>query len=273
MQGGIHLLSGLLLASFTKRKEFKLGAVLGAILPDIDIVVAAFSYLIIRSKGTAEAVLQAEAAVEAIHRSFTHSLIFVIGIPLLIFLIGLIPSIKKKFEYDSTGFAFGLFLGIALHIFLDMLYIDTVYFLWPSNMEIGFPLVPFESFDEFAFRDMFKLKLLQTTDFYTDIFFFYVPMLYFAYKMDVHKKIRLPFLIYSIVNFITITVFFGLMFNYSIPYRDHVVYLYFPGTFFLLFSVISPILFRNVIREFKMNLWEMTIVVSLIVFSQILFYI
>ncbi|MHA1200650.1 MAG: hypothetical protein ACTSQF_15130, partial [Candidatus Heimdallarchaeaceae archaeon] len=67
--------------------------------------------------------------------------------------------------------------------------------------------------------------------------------------------------------------FFGLMFNYSIPYRDHVVYLYFPGTFFLLFSVIAPILFRDVIREFKMNLWEMTIVISLMIFSQILFYI
>ncbi len=273
MQGGVHFLSGLVLASFAKRKEFKLAAVIGSILPDIDIVVAALTYLIVRSKGTAEAIIQAEEAVRAIHRSFTHSLIFLIGIPLLIFLLGLVPSIKKKYDYDTTGFALGLFLGLAIHIFIDMLYIDTVYFLWPSNMEFGFPIVPFESFDEFAFQDMFKLKLLQTTDFYTDIFFFYVPMLYFAYKMDVHKKIRLPFLIYSIIDFITITVFFGLMWNYSIPYRDHVVYLYFPGTFFLLISVISPILFRNVIREFKMNVSEMVVVVSLMVFSQILFYI
>ena len=269
MQGGIHLISGLLIASFTKRKEFKLAAVLGAILPDIDIVVAAFAYLFIRSSDTAAA----EAAVEAIHRSFTHSLIFVVALPLLIFLIGLIPKIKERFNYDTTGFAFGLFLGIALHIFLDMLYIDTVYFLWPSRIAVGFPIVPFESFDEYAFQDMLKLKMLQTTDFYTDIFFFYIPMLYFAYKMDVHKKIRLPFLIYSIIDFITITVFFGLMFNYSISYRDHVVYLYFPGTFFLLLSVISPILFRNVIREFKFEYWQMAVVVSLIIFSQILFYI
>ncbi len=273
MQGGIHLLTGLLLASLNKRKEYKLGAVVGAILPDIDIVVAAITYLIIRSRGTAEAIIQAEAAVEAIHRSFTHSLIFLAGIPLLIFLIGMIPSVKKKFEFDSIGFALGLFLGLASHIFLDMLYIDSVYFLWPSRLELGFPIVPFESFNEFALKDMFKLKLLQTTDFYTDIFFFYIPIIFLAYKMDVHKKIRLPFLIYAIVDFITITVFFGLMYNNSIPYRDHVVYLYFPGTFFLLFSVIAPFLFRDVIRKFEMNLWQMAVIIGLLIFSQFLFYV
>ena len=273
MQGGIHLLSGLLIASLSKRKEFKLAAVLGAILPDIDIVVAAVAYLIIRSSGTAEAVTKAEAAVEAIHRSFTHSLIFVIAIPLLIFFVGLIPRIKEKYNYDSTGFALGLFVGIAMHIFLDMLYIDTVYFLWPSRIAVGFPIVPFESFDEFAFQDMFKLKMLQTTDFYTDIFFFYIPMIYLSYKMDVHKKIRLPFLIYAVLDFIVISVFFGLMYNFNISYRNHVVYMYFPGTFFLLISVISPLLFRNVIREFKLEWWEIILIIALICFSQILFYV
>ena len=120
---------------------------------------------------------------------------------------------------------------------------------------------------------MFKLKMLQTTDFYTDIFFFYIPMIYLSYKMDVHKKIRLPFLIYAVLDFIVISVFFGLMYNFNISYRNHVVYMYFPGTFFLLISVISPLLFRNVIREFKLEWWEIILIIALICFSQILFYV
>ena len=263
MQGGIHLLSGLLLASLTKRKEFKLAAVFGAILPDIDIFVAGIAYVFTRK----------EATIRAIHRTFTHSLIFLIGLPLLIYLIGLIPAIKERYKYDTSGFALGLFLGMAIHVFLDMLYVDVVYLLWPSNIGVGFPIFPIESLNPDVYADMFKLKLIQTTDFFTDIFFFYIPMLYLAYKMDVHKKIRLPFLIYAIIDFITITVFFGLMYNYSITYVTHMEMLYIPGIFFLLISVFSPILFREVIREFKMELWEVIMVIALIAFSQILFFI
>lgn len=262
MQGGVHLLTGLLLASLSKRKEFKLGAVFGAILPDIDLVIAAVAYLAIGEKAS------------VIHRSLTHSLLFLILVPGIIISLNFIPKIKNKKKYDFLGLGIGLFFGIAVHIVLDMMYLYGVIFLWPfSSQEIGFPFVAFANFDQGIASNVLKLKLLQTTDFYTDIFFFFIPVLILAYKMDVHKKIRLPVLVFVIVDFIVTTVFVGLAFNTNISYVDHVVYLYFLGTFFLFASVIAPILLRNVIREFKFNVWEMTIVIGLLIFSQFLFYV
>lgn len=262
MQGGVHLLSGLILASFSDRKEFKLGAVIGAILPDVDIIIMAFAYLVI---GESAAV---------IHRSLTHSLLFLFLIPGIIISMNYIPFIKKKYDYDFLGFGLGLFFGMATHILLDMLYITGVILLWPFYNElIGFPIVPFESFDTSIAIDSLKLKLIQTTDFYTDIAFFFIPMIYLAYKMDLHKKIRLPALIFVIIDFIVTTIFLGLAFRTSVAYEDHVISMYYTGTFFLLFSIISPFLFRNVIREFKFKPWEIALIISLFVFSQFLFFI
>ena len=260
MQGGVHLLTGLLLASLNKRKEYKFGAVIGAILPDIDIFILAFAYLVIGEKA------------EVIHRSLTHSLLFLIVVPGIVICLEFIPKIKNKKNYDFLGLGVGLFFGFALHILLDMMYLTGVYFLFPfSFREVGFPFVPFDNIDQGIATNIIKLKLIQTTDFYTDIFFFYIPILILAYKMDIHKKIRLPFLIYAGIDLAVTTVFVGLAFNSNITYVDHVVYLYYLGTFFLLTSVIAPVLFRNVIREFKFNAWSLVIIVSLLIFSQYLF--
>ena len=178
MQGGIHLLSGLLLASFSKRKEFKLGAVLGAILPDIDILITAFAYLAI-----------GEAAA-SFHRSLTHSLLFLFIVPGIVVSLNYIPFIKKRYDYDFLGLGIGLFIGFATHILFDMFYLTGVVLLWPFYNELlGFPIVPFESFDTSIAIDTLKLKLIQTTDFYTDIAFFFIPMILLAYKKDLHKKV------------------------------------------------------------------------------------
>ncbi len=261
MQGGVHLLSGLVLASLTKRKEFKLGAVLGAILPDFDIIITAFAYLAI-----------GERAGEY-HRNFSHSLLFIAIVSLIIISLSFIPYIKKKTDYDFLGLGLGIGLGYLTHLFLDMLYLGKILLLWPYDKPIGFPIVPNEAFNPSIPLDALKLKLIQTTDFYTDIFLFCIPVLFLAYKMDVHKKIRLPYLIYIIVDFLVITFFIIFAFNTGISYEDHVVYLYIPGTFFLLISIISPILFRNVIRDFKFEPWILVIILALLIFSQFLFYV
>ncbi|MCE7747944.1 MAG: metal-dependent hydrolase [Candidatus Heimdallarchaeota archaeon] len=261
MQGGVHLLTGLLLASFSKRKEYKLGAVLGAILPDFDIFIMAFVYLFIGEKAS------------VVHRSLTHSLLFLIVVPGIVVSLNFIPKIKNKKNYDFLGLGIGLFFGLAVHILIDMMYLTGVYFLWPfSSQDIGFPIVAFANIDQGIASNVLKLKLIQTTDFYTDIFFFFIPVLVLAYKMDVHKKIRLPILVIVVVDFLVTTVFVGLAFNTNISYVDHVIYLYYLGTFFLLLSVIAPILFRNVIREFKFNIGEMSIMIGLLIFSQFLLY-
>ena len=262
MQGGVHLLSGLILASFTKRKEFKLGAVIGAILPDFDIIITAFAYLAIGEKAA------------DLHRSFSHSILFIVIVTGLTVLLRFIPQIKKRTDYDFVGLGIGLGLGILVHCLLDMPYLYGIQFLWPFSTEmIGFPIAPFESFDTSLASDALKLKLLQTTDFYTDIFLFYIPILFLAHQMKKHEDLHLPFLIYIIVDFIVTTIFVGLSFRTSVSYEDHTIQLYYLGTFFLMISLIAPILFRDVIREFKFEPWIMIIIVALIVLSQFLFYV
>ncbi len=262
MQGGVHLLSGLILASFSKRKEFKLGAVIGAILPDFDIIITAIAYLII-----------GEAAAD-LHRSFSHSLLFIAVVTGITVSLGFIPPIKKRTDYDFLGLGLGLGAGILFHCLLDMPYLYGIQILWPfSTKMIGFPIAPFESFDTSIASDALKLKLLQTTDFYTDIFLFYIPILFLAHKMKKHEDLHLPFLIYIIIDFIVTTIFVGLSFRTSVSYEDHTIQLYYLGTFFLMISLIAPILFRDVIREFKFEPWIMIIILALIVLSQFLFYV
>lgn len=262
MQGGVHLLSGLILASLSKRKEFKLGAVIGAILPDFDIIITAFAYLAIGEKAA------------DLHRSFSHSLLFIAVVAGITISLRFVPQIKKRTSYDFVGLGIGLGIGFLTHGVLDMAYLYGIQFLWPFSKElIGFPIVPFESFDTNLASDTLKLKLLQTTDFYTDIFLFYIPILFLAYKMKKHEELHLPFLIYIIADFIVTTVFVGLSFRASVSYEDHTIQLYYLGTFFLMISLIAPILFRDVIREFKFEPWIMIIIVALVVFSQFLFYV
>ena len=259
VQGGIHLLSGLILASFLKRKEFKVGVAFGAIFPDIDLFIAAIAYLFI-----------GESA-EKLHRTFTHSLFFIL---LVCGSIAIYPYARKfltkkaadSSNYDFTGFALGLALGMITHVILDLFYLVGVSIFWPFYQRpIGFPLVPDNKLT------ILQLKLLQTTDFYTDIFLFYIPMLILSYRLNVHKKLRLPFLLYIVVDFSVITFFVIYSFNNNVSYNDHLVYLYYPGTFFLLISVFSPLLFRDVIRQFKFKPTEIVIVTSLFLFSQFLF--
>lgn len=265
MQGGVHLLSGLILASFTKRKEFKLGAVIGSILPDFDIIITAFAYLAI-----------GEAAAD-LHRSFSHSLLFLAVVTGITVSLGFIPPIKKKANYDFHGLGLGLGAGILFHCLLDMTYLYGIQFLWPfSTQLIGFPIAPFESFDTTLGSDALKLKLLQTTDFYTDIFLFYIPILFLAHKMKKYEDLHLPFLIYIIIDFIVTTIFVGLSFRTAVSYEDHTIQLYYLGTFFLMISLIAPILFRDVIREFECKPWIiliMLVILALLVLSQFLFYV
>ena len=257
MQGGVHLLSGLVLASLNKKKDYKLGAVFGAIFPDIDIFITGIVYLI-----------AGETAAMEIHRSFTHSLLMVFlftAIPIGVYFI---PKIKKNESFNLLHFAIGFGIGMFVHIMLDTLYLSYVQLFWPfSAQEINFAIVPVTALSEI------QLRLLQVTDFYTDIFFFYIPILFIAFKKNLHKKIRIPFLIYILVDFAVITFFMFNAFTSPVDYNQFVINLYHPGVFFLLISVFSPILFKEVINDFKFKTRDIVIILSLFVFSQFLFWV
>lgn len=257
MQGGIHILiGGLVLASFFKRKELKLGIVFGALLPDFDVFITAIVYLV-----------AGQEASENIHRGPTHSFLVAAILAILIISLGFIPFVKKKWDYDFLGFGLGLGLAMILHDIFDLFWLFGAQIFWPfSSTFIGFPPVPKESLSALA------SKLVTTTDLYLDIFFLYIPMIFLAYKMAVHKKLRIPYIVYSAIYFATVTFFVIWAFIGDLTPGEHEVLVYYPGTIFLLISIITPLLFRNVIREFRFDLKDISIILCLFVLAQFLFW-
>lgn len=257
MQGGIHvLIGGLVLASFFKRKELKLGIVFGALLPDFDIFIQAIVYL-----------AAGQEASENIHRGPTHSFLIAAILAILIVSLGFIPFIKKKWNYDFLGFGIGLGFAMIVHDILDLFWLSGAQIFWPFSKEfIGFPLVPKESLSTLA------AKLVTTTDLYLDIFFLYIPMIFLAYKMGVHKKLRIPYIVYSVIYFATVTFFVVWAFVRDLTPGEHEVLVYYPGTIFLVISIITPLLFRNVIREFRFDVKDISIILCLFVLAQFLFW-
>ena len=83
---------------------------LGAILPDIDLLI--------------NKILQT-----SIHRTLTHSLIFLAGIMILVFLFTMIFKSKQQTKYLSLAIG----LGITIHLLLDLFYQPGIQLLWPMD--------------------------------------------------------------------------------------------------------------------------------------------
>ncbi|MHA1115302.1 MAG: metal-dependent hydrolase [Candidatus Heimdallarchaeaceae archaeon] len=258
MQGGVHLLSGLVLASFGKKEGFKVSAAFGAIFPDIDLFIAALAYLFIGEK----------AAI--LHRTFTHSLSFISVLSLLIYLLGFITKKyipdKKISKIDFRSISIGIGVGMITHVILDMFYLVKVAVFWPFSLTfVGWPLVT-----ELQLSDL-SLKILQTTDFMTDIFFFIIPLTIISFQQDKCKNFRKPLIAYIVIDLLFATSFIFVAFFIPLSYNDFLIYLYYPGTFFLLFSIFSPLMFKEVIKEFKFENYTLAIIISMFIFSQLLF--
>ncbi|MHA1867173.1 MAG: metal-dependent hydrolase [Candidatus Heimdallarchaeaceae archaeon] len=258
MQGGVHLLSGLVLASLGKKKDFKVSVTFGAIIPDIDIFIAALAYLFIGEKAV------------ILHRSFTHSMFSISILSLLIYILGL--TVKKYFpdkkisKMDFRSISIGISIGMLTHVILDLFYLVKVAIFWPFSFTfIGWPLVTDLQLSVLA------LKILQTTDFMTDIFFFILPLTIISFKQDKCKYFRKLLIPYIIIDLLFTIIFIFVAFFIPLSYNDFLVYLYYPGTFFLLFSIFSPLIFKEVIKEFKFDNYIIVIIVALFIFSQLLF--
>ncbi len=68
-----------------------------------------------------------------LHRTFTHSLLFVIMGALIVYLIF---TFRKNPEAKMLGFLFSI--GICTHLFLDMILSQGVPLLWPSLLHFSF---------------------------------------------------------------------------------------------------------------------------------------
>ena len=117
---------------------------LGSVLPDAD-------YLI-------DWVLKTN-----IHRTFTHSLFFLIAMPLFLYF-----ALNLAKDSKSKQFSIALGLGIFTHLVLDMLFHHGIPLLWPyftnfSFYHIGTPITQLSSTFDYPFpvlKNHFKLAIL-----------------------------------------------------------------------------------------------------------------
>ncbi len=68
-----------------------------------------------------------------VHRTLTHSLLFVIGGAVIVYFIFLV---RKSPEAKTLAFAFGV--GICTHLFLDMFLSQGAPLFWPSLLHFSF---------------------------------------------------------------------------------------------------------------------------------------
>jgi membrane-bound metal-dependent hydrolase YbcI (DUF457 family) len=114
-QIGIHGMVGLAVRKWVpERTWLMLGIVLGSLVPDLDNLAVAVATITRHST-------------EGLHRTLTHSLVFVLFILIIFYLISKATSSKL---WQNLGL--GLGLGVLMHILLDLL-------IWFNGVELFWP--------------------------------------------------------------------------------------------------------------------------------------
>lgn len=121
-QAGLHGLTGMAVSKFTGTREWLLlGVILGTMLPDMDNVAVAVATL-------------AKADTHGYHRTFSHSIFFVLLLVAVFYFIG---TLRNQRRWTNLGI--GLAIGVTMHILLDLLgWFNGVYILWPIDYELNF---------------------------------------------------------------------------------------------------------------------------------------
>ncbi len=112
-QAGIHGLVGVAVRRWAPDRQWLLlGIVLGNLLPDADNLAVA---------------TVTGGSTEGLHRTFTHSLFFVLALVVVFWLVGVV--VKRP---SLTNLGLGLGIGVLMHILLDLLvWFNGVEILWP----------------------------------------------------------------------------------------------------------------------------------------------
>jgi len=140
-QAGIHAYFAFAIKNkLPSKRWFFISFLIGSILPDIDIILIPITSLF----------LNFEESIFLIHRTFTHSLISVIIIYLLLLIFYEIKK-DKKYIIIANGFC----LGCLAHIFLDIfLWFEPIHLLWPL------PIKHIDLFQYIKLPYLFKIFLL-----------------------------------------------------------------------------------------------------------------
>ncbi|MDP6570313.1 MAG: metal-dependent hydrolase [Candidatus Marinimicrobia bacterium] len=160
-QAGLHALLGFQVARIISPKKYLLPAIIiGALIPDLDLIIVAFASLII----------PLDEAAYLYHRTFTHNFFIII---LLYLTCAILAEIKSTPHYKVMGK--GLSLGMLSHLILDTLFwFSPIYLLWPL------PVKPFNFWNFVQFPE-FGYHILMTMEF----FFFQI---YAAFLIHTHLK-------------------------------------------------------------------------------------
>lgn len=225
----VHLFTGLAAAAFlsrytTERRELFWGMAFGSVFPDMDLIVSSLAYP-----------FTSYETGEFIHRTLTHSLLFIALIALFAVLVdkGFIKVLQGK---ALLLCAFGA--GVLLHVALDPFYLVGVKFLFPFSMR-EFVLTPWPMD---AMSDATK-NIVQGSDFASETIT-YLFVHFAAIRLGTESRftrLLLPLALINLGIYVTLTLLY-----FHLPYSEFIVLVYIPGIFFIAISTLCvPLLARG----------------------------
>jgi membrane-bound metal-dependent hydrolase YbcI (DUF457 family) len=140
-QAGMHALVGVAAGKISPKREWLiLGIILGNLFPDLDNYAVAVAT--VTGVGT-----------EGLHRTFTHSALFIVAVVLIFYAVA---QIRKQPRWFNLGM--GLGVGIAMHAALDLL-------IWFNGVELLSPLGGWVNFWESIDPPAWFMKLMEPLEF------------------------------------------------------------------------------------------------------------
>ena len=237
---GIHGITGIIAASLIPDEYGKLGAVIGSIIPDSDLLIGSIGYILTRNVDVPK----------KIHRTFTHSYVIHLGIALLgslIFFTG----------WNSIGiFLMCMAMMMAVHSTTDFCYVA---FMNQKDYKNGILpgiaiFAPMSMKKKALFAKVFSDKIynvLLSLDFIIDPIIFYTPVLYLAWAMKSEFSYWSITIIITSVFAVIFTAFFIYAITGNCKPEKFVVAIYYPGIFFLLFTLSIPFIFNDIFQRLE----------------------
>ncbi|MBD3342566.1 MAG: hypothetical protein GF353_25930 [Candidatus Lokiarchaeota archaeon] len=236
--GGLHLLSGLAIASFIRNEKYKKakwGLIWGSIFPDIDLFLSIIAFLVTQDFEQAD----------FLHRSFTHGF-FAMG---LVLIVGLIVSRTNESRKWLFMFTISFVFGMLTHTFYDLLD-GYVAILAPFSFE-RYSITGFDFHT--ALGDTY-MKVWNAWDAMSDSIFFLVLWFWSNRKLDIpnEKPFGKKLFIFSLI-FIG---YFGIMMviaftAISVDMHFVLVYLVWGPLSLPLSSIIAHIKMKETIQNFS----------------------
>ncbi|MFW9899327.1 MAG: metal-dependent hydrolase [Candidatus Thorarchaeota archaeon] len=244
--GGLHILSGLIIASFIRNEKYKKakwGLVWGSIFPDIDLIATAIMFLI---TGDLEGSIY-------IHRTVTHGF-FAMG---LVLLIGVIISRTREDLRWISMFSIAFAFGMLTHTFYDLLdgYVSILApFIWTKYSITG-SILGYQTNTIYitAFNDT-GYKAWNAFDVMSDALIYLLLWYWATHKANIPKEQKFSkiLLIVALIGIAYFGVLFGLAFT-DISVDMHLVLIYI--VWILLFlpftTVLIHIKLRKTIQDFS----------------------